>query len=347
MSHQAAPPALVSAFVNRRHAEIDPRLDELLRVLHERRAAECWHKHGTFVEHLYNVYRILRIWGQGDLICHTGLFHSAYSNELVDLAIFRPNTERDVLRNLLGPQTEQLIYDFCVLPRSCFIEVVAALDELPPELTISDVGTTVTLDPINVRRFIVLSIADLLEQWFDWQDETWRGRFHFPPTEDDSTVIVWPGAFRQTCGMLHTLSRMALHLRDTTPLPIFDGCQQVISYDAEFRCREAYETAMRVAATNPDIALAAAEDAQRHNPFVPEPLLVQAQLLMHRQRFDEAAAAALKGFDLLCVWGTPHDKRMGWEAWLAWSRVLHEHAVNRRWPTRRVQHNRLGLVGRG
>lgn len=80
-------------------------------------ADECWHKHGTFKEHLFGTWRysvlptpspnfsscrILRLWGQSEAICRLGLFHSIYSNDYVNLAIFDCNQERDYLKDLLG-----------------------------------------------------------------------------------------------------------------------------------------------------------------------------------------------------------------------------------------------------
>ena len=42
-----------------------------------------------------------------------GLFHSAYSNSYVNLAIFKAGEDRDVVRNDCGSEAEDLIYKFC------------------------------------------------------------------------------------------------------------------------------------------------------------------------------------------------------------------------------------------
>ena len=62
------------------HAELDPALPGLLELLDSRGAGECWHKHGTFKEHLHEVHNVLRLWLQPHAVCRLGLFHSAYSN---------------------------------------------------------------------------------------------------------------------------------------------------------------------------------------------------------------------------------------------------------------------------
>lgn len=57
-------------------------------------------------------------WGQDDTVCSCGLFHSAYSNSYVNLAIFKAEEDgRSRLRGLVGEEAERLIHFFCVVPR--------------------------------------------------------------------------------------------------------------------------------------------------------------------------------------------------------------------------------------
>ncbi|KAL3731820.1 hypothetical protein ACJRO7_028650 [Eucalyptus globulus] len=100
---------------------VDPRLPSLVATLRSVGAGECWHKHGSFLEHLVDIYRILRLWRAPDAVCLCGLFHSAYSNSYVNLAIFDPNTGRDVVRSHVGDAAERLIHLFCVVPRQPII----------------------------------------------------------------------------------------------------------------------------------------------------------------------------------------------------------------------------------
>lgn len=96
---------------------IDPNLPSLVSVLRSVGAGECWHKHGSFLDHLLDIYRILKIWNAPDSVCLCGLFHSAYSNSYVNLAIFDPSTGRDLVRSLVGEAAEELIHLFCIVPR--------------------------------------------------------------------------------------------------------------------------------------------------------------------------------------------------------------------------------------
>ncbi|GLT54326.1 hypothetical protein SLA2020_275320 [Shorea laevis] len=100
---------------------IDKNLPSLVAVLRSVGAGECWHKHGSFLDHLVDIYRILKIWKSPDAVCLCGLFHSAYSNSYVNLAIFDPSTGRDVVRAHVGEAAERLIHLFCVVPRQPLI----------------------------------------------------------------------------------------------------------------------------------------------------------------------------------------------------------------------------------
>lgn len=100
---------------------VDPRLPSLVATLRSVGAGECWHKHGSFLEHLVDIYRVLRLWRAPDAVCLCGLFHSAYSNSYVNLAIFDPDTGRDVVRSHVGDAAERLIHLFCIVPRQTII----------------------------------------------------------------------------------------------------------------------------------------------------------------------------------------------------------------------------------
>lgn len=98
-------------------SQVDPELPSLVSVLCDAGAGECYHKHGTFLAHLIDVYRILRLWGAPDAVARCGLYHSAYSNSYVNLAIFEPDVGRDHVRPIVGAAAERLVHLFCVVPR--------------------------------------------------------------------------------------------------------------------------------------------------------------------------------------------------------------------------------------
>lgn len=101
--------------------KIDPKLPSLIAVLRSVGAGECWHKHGSFLDHLIDIYKILKLWKAPESVCLCGLFHSAYSNSYVNLAIFDPSTGRDVVRDHVGEAAESFIHLFCVVPRQTLI----------------------------------------------------------------------------------------------------------------------------------------------------------------------------------------------------------------------------------
>ncbi|KAI9126171.1 hypothetical protein K1719_002592 [Acacia pycnantha] len=101
--------------------KIDPNLPSLIAVLRSVGAGECWHKHGTFLQHLIDIFRILHLWKAPYSVSLCGLFHSAYSNSYVNLAIFDPSTGRDTVRSHVGDEAERLIHLFCVVPRQPLI----------------------------------------------------------------------------------------------------------------------------------------------------------------------------------------------------------------------------------
>lgn len=202
----AAKLAQCRPFLREDFESIDPRLPGLLKILQSRGAGECWHKHGTFYEHLLHTYRILKIWGSSDAIALLGLTHSAYSNSYVNLAIFAPDVDRSVLRGLIGDEAEELVHIFCIVPRQELIfdrllhkltdeELVAAFKQyrgstsegseanakevqdkkkllVPKEgmvLKHIRTGEDVVLPRRLVALFVLLTMADFADQFYGWQ----------------------------------------------------------------------------------------------------------------------------------------------------------------------------------
>ncbi|KAG2498198.1 hypothetical protein HYH03_003952 [Edaphochlamys debaryana] len=110
-------PGIVRAFLRGELSRVEPQLPGWLDTLAGVGAGECWHKKSSFKAHLYEVYKICKIWGQDDDVCRCALFHSAYSNSYVNLAIFKEGTDRGRLAEIVGPSAEELIHTFCIVPR--------------------------------------------------------------------------------------------------------------------------------------------------------------------------------------------------------------------------------------
>jgi hypothetical protein len=73
--------------------------------------------------------------------------------------------------------------------------------------------------------------------------------------------------------------------------------------------------------------------------------VVLAQTNLHRNDYDAASIAASKALDLQRQWGTAWDKRLSFGAWVSWTRVLHQRAMERLpWPENSWDVNNFGLV---
>ncbi|XP_025804153.1 uncharacterized protein LOC112883131 [Panicum hallii] len=151
--------AAARPFLRGEEDQVDPALPELAAVLRAAGAGECWHKHGTFLAHLLDVYRILRLWRAPDAVARCGLYHSAYSNSYVNLAIFHPDTGRAHVAGVVGAPAERLVHLFCVVPRQQLIH-----DDLLFHYTDHDL------------------VADLQRSEASLQDAR-RGVFHFHDDE--------------------------------------------------------------------------------------------------------------------------------------------------------------------
>ena len=92
-----------------------------------------------------------------------------------------------------------------------------------------------------------------------------------------------------------------------------------------------------------DGAIATLEHAARLNPWVGEPQMVLAQLYLIAGRRAEALAAAEGALLCYSAWGNAWDKRVQWDAWIAWARILRQGAITRDWPERLDKLNNVAL----
>lgn len=393
---------LARLFIRRAYSKIDPQLPALLEVLEDVGAAECWHKHSTFFDHLLNVYKTLKLWNCPDSMARCGLFHSAYSNSYVNLAIFELNVDRQKVRDLIGDDAEELVYWFCIVPRqqlicdmlvSKFNEVdvgygsnnseasgKAANDKrtvlVPPEgLVVKHIrtGEDLLVPRRLIAIFLILTIADFSDQWYSWQDRMFGnsdGELAF--TRNDGTPL-WPGDGKP--GLWITLiSRMGLilgqilrgeeeleaaereqgrgvqsrpfsHIELRAP-PVLKHCTVLVRPSDQVEAVNLYWEAVceQDKGQGQDAARSSLLKAIQHNPYVGEPHIVLGQLLLAEGKWEEARKEASEGLRLLLEWGSPWDKRMPWEAWLAWARVLKGGAEGKTWPTSAWGINNLGLV---
>ncbi|KAH6809790.1 E3 ubiquitin-protein ligase [Perilla frutescens var. frutescens] len=377
---------------------VDKDLPRLVSVLQAAGAGECWHKHGSFLDHLIGVYRILKMWKAPDAVCLCGLFHSAYSNSYVNLAIFPPSSAgRDTVRAHVGAAAERLIHLFCIVPRQSLIHDFLLFKYTDAELVNHLRSSEITLEKLRegeeieedeswraklrsicpaegitvkhiktgedllvsrriVATFLLMTIADFSDQLFSFQDvlfDNHDGRLDF---SGNNTLSLWPGDGKPGLWM-NSASRMAalysLMVREeeiyiTTKSksgeksggrdeelelvipPILEGCRRIVDGKEQIEARDLYWEAVCGAAK--ERAEEMLVESVRKNPFVGESYVVLGQIYLGKGEFEEAEKAAARGLRLLVEWGSPWDKRMTWQGWVAWCRVLLMKAKDRSWP---------------
>lgn len=397
-------------FLREEFESVDPNLDGLLTILRSAGAGECWHRLGTFQDHLYHVYRILKLWNAPDSVCNFGLFHSVYSNSYHDLAIFDPVTDRETVRDHVGPVAERLIYLFCVVPRHTLIHddiVFRYTDsELREHLQASELslkssglrkeeerwrkklrevipatGIEVkhirTGEPVVIPRrviavFLLMTMADFVDQFYGYQDglyDNTDGRLEF--AGNTNFDVLWPGNGKPGLWM-NLVSKMAaiytLLVREEEIFmeegkgngygadyrdedielkipPVFEKCTKILDPSEQRIARDLYwEAVYEQGSSNKEKGEELLKRCIEKNPFVGEPHVLLSQFYLSRRRFDEGEKEAEKGLRLLLEWGCPWDKRISWEGWVSWCRVLLSKAKERSWPNTSWGIISLGLV---
>lgn len=337
----------------------DADLAPVLPVVLARGVGQDWHKAGTFRHHLVGVARSLALWRQPREVRLLGLLHSVYGNAFVDLVKFDAGSERGRLRALIGDAAEEQVYLFCTASRREFVQKVLA-GEIAADGSLalhSNAGQPLTLAPALVASFIVVSMADTIEQWFSWQDDIYS---RFPATNDHRPQAVhwmaslWPGPMRPSGRMLHQISQLGLALQHPAlhgllPMPpVFAGCTQSLSASDDAAAASLYWSVIQQQQplVDLDVATGVLEQAVRCNPWVGEPQMVLAQLYLSAGRHADAARAADSALAAFCAWGNAWDKRVQWDAWIAWTRILRQGARDGAlWPERLDKLNNVALRG--
>ena len=335
----------------------DPDLAPVLPVVLARGVGQDWHKAGTFRHHLVGVARSLALWRQPRAVRLLGLLHSVYGNAFVDLVKFDAASERGRLQALVGQQEEELVYLFCIASRREFVQKVLA-GQIAADGTLAlhtNAGQPLTLAPDVVAAFIVVSMADTIEQWFSWQDDIYS---RFPDTDTSRQQPVhwmaslWPGPMRPSGRMLHQINRLGLALqhpalKDRLPMPpVFGHCTQPLGASDDAAAASLYWSIIQQEQplVDLDVATGVLEQAVRLNPWVGEPQMLLAQLHLSAGRHADAARVAESALNAFCAWGNAWDKRVQWDAWIAWTRILLQGARDAAlWPGRLDKLNNLAL----
>lgn len=354
---------------------IDPTLPESIRQLKKRGAHRCWHKHSTFLQHLLSVHNMLRLWGQSEIQARVGLFHSAYSNSYVNLALLNPNNtnDRNELQSWIGKEAADIVYLFCSINRQAIVvETLLNQGTIPPQGIevphLRKSNETIHLSPESLRDLAIFTMADIGDQYFGWQDELYGGGGNdgsmITPNQDipelHQASAIWPGISKpglwmsylsQLCQVAKTYppgdedQTTSSSKRNPMIPPVFDNCTQVLTVDNDAAARDLYWLVISKQVTGLEEIIETLHKCHDTNPWAFEPLVLLSQKLLETSEFEGALQASTKALDLQLEWGTPWDKRTSFGAWVAWTRVLHQRATDQQaWPTNSWEVNNLGLV---
>lgn len=309
----------------------------------------------------------------GYTIARVGLFHSAYSNSYVNLALFDPSIERDIMRHLIGREAEELVHLFCIIDRqSVVVNTILKQGFIPSEgLSVPhlrDSNTQVFLSAEILRLLVVFTMADIADQYFGWQDNLFGGGGEngsmIIPGQDrkdrHASDALWPGISKPGLWMSYVsdLAQVVKKMHDgegadrdkalpTVP-PVFANGTNVLLLIDEEKARDIYWSVVSASGerdNDTNNTIAQLRECHEKNPWAFEPLVLLAQKLLHRNDFDGARIAASKALQLQHDWGTAWDKRLSFGAWVAWTRVLLQRAdESAPWPANSWEVNNFGLV---
>jgi len=333
----------------------DSDLGPVMPLVLGRGVGQDWHKAGTFRHHLIGVARTLTLWQQPKHVRQLGLLHSVYGNAHVDLMKFDPKSERGRLQEAVGEDAERLIYLFCVMSRIEFLgELFKGHLKDDGSLIITLQGEPFVLPARDVAAFIVVSMADICEQWYSWQDDIYMGYPDYTPqpAQQHWAAALWPGPMRPTTyrwGQISRLGNFLQHsgLKNQLPQPpVFDHGRAVMAPGDEAAAAALYWSVMQQSQPlmSPTATAAVLEQAIKLNPWVAEPYMVLSQLHMTERNFDLGRQYAEAGVQMAACWGNSWDKRIGWDGWMSWGRVLLQSAQKHQWPETLNKLNNVALT---
>lgn len=226
-----------------------------------------------------------------------------------------------------------------------------------------------TGEPVVVPRrvvavFLLMTIADFADQYYGYQDmlyDNTDGRLEFTGNSNFDTL--WPGngkpglwmnLISKMAGVYTLLAREeAIFMAENGEVagdedieliipPVFERCTKILDPNEQIMARDLYWEAVNDDGSKKEKGEEMLLKCIEKNPFVGEPHVLLSQFYMSRGRFEEGEREAEEGLRVLLEWGCPWDKRVSWEGWVAWCRVLLSKAKERSWP-----HTSWGVISLG
>ncbi|KAM0949858.1 hypothetical protein DsansV1_C05g0057291 [Dioscorea sansibarensis] len=223
-----------------------------------------------------------------------------------------------------------------------------------------------------VAAFLLMTMADFSDQYYSFQDELFdneNGRLEFT---GNSFTALWPGDGRPGLWM-NSISRMGaiynlilreedIFIQETITQrsqehkinnrdedlelvvpPVFEYCTKLLDTEKQIAARDLYWDVM-VSHKRMETVEEMLKESCEKNRYVGEPYLVLGQVYVSTGKFEEAEKVAEEGLRLIMEWGSSWDKRMSWEGWIAWGRLILMNAKNKSWPKSSWGILNLGLV---
>jgi hypothetical protein len=255
-------------------------------------------------EHLLRTSAILHRWSQPLDMCIAGALHDAYATD-VHVASERVVERRREIEAAVGEKAERLAYAFGAIPREEFLDVLRRQRGVPDEpvsfSSQSPEGAQV-LVPDTVSALLVLHMArEIAHEWRP--GDLWVGR-----------VLRWGVLLR---GKRERVPRIATISAAPT-------------MEEERKAGQLYERALAMMANRTGSPRFLLEEAATTCPALPEPHAWCAYLAAcegDRVLTHHRSASART---LLEIWGAPWDKRLSYDEWALFTRVLEAVAVSGR-----------------
>ena len=226
------------------------------------------------------------------------------------------------------------------------------------------------MDLSHIQLMLIFTMADWADQLYSWQDKLFEHDEGTLKYEGSNPFTLWPGDGRpglwmnrlsefgilaRRCaekGAPHSLPKGISAFFSRIPLThffaVFDNCSATVSASDERTARDLYwnvTTTMTEPASH-DNAMVDLEASIALNPFMAESRLLLAQILATRAQWPQALESAQAALRLLLDWGVAYDKRVPWQGWVAWCRVVLRCVRQEAWPESAFGVINLGMVER-
>jgi hypothetical protein len=251
-------------------------------------------------DHLLRTAAVLHRWSQPLDVCVAGALHDAYAVHLANEAVAERRGEIEVAA---GENAERLAYAFATIPREEFFDVLRRHKGIPVEtvpFASSTAEGTELLEPDTVTTLLILHMArEIASEWKP--GEPWVGR-----------VLRWGTLLRGKRERVPGIVAIA-----TAP-----------TMEEECKVGHLYEHALEMMAGRVGTPRYLLEEAVTTCPSLPEPHAWCAYLAAcdgDRVLAHHRSASARILFE---AWGAPWDKRLSYDEWVLFTRVLEAVAVS-------------------